>query len=200
MSRFVLLPIAALFAASCAGRVAPATHSLSPGLQLDLFDIRRVWVAGFVAHAHDDIDLSSETVRLLRQDLREWSRAQVVDAEPLMLDTQEQLHDSSYWRRLGEEYDAPLIVTGSLKLILAPPAIVERGRRTFYYARAGRVFEATAVLIDGSSGRILAERPLPSRMRYGSGNLASGLALYYEMMDQAMPDWLAAIGHASALR
>jgi hypothetical protein len=176
-----------------------ATHALPPKVQLDLIDVGRVWVAGFVAEVHDGFDLSNETVRLLRRDLRTWSRAQVINADPLLLKNRELLMDDVFWRRLGEEYDAPLIVTGTVRLRFAPPAIVQRGRHTYYYPRAGRVFEATAVVIDGRSGKIVSERDLPTQMRYGPGTESSGLGLYFEMMDRARAEWLEVIGRASGL-
>ena len=198
MSRLALVPVVACFAA-CAAHGVRTPHAVPPAVQLKLFDVDRIWVAGFVAEAHDDIDLSIETVRLLRRDLRTWSRAQVVTADPLQLDDRDLLMNEAFWRRLGEEYDVPLIVTGAVRLILAPPAILQRGRHTYYYPRAGRVFEATAVVIDGRSGKILSERQLPSQMKYGSGMESSGLGLYFEMMDRARTDWLTAIGNASQL-
>jgi len=169
-------------------------------VQLELSGVSRIWVAGFVADSRDEVDVNAETVRLLRADLRTWSRAQVIDAEPVVIDTENRLMDDVYWRRLAEEHGWPLIVTGSVKLLLAPPAIVQRGKTTVYLPTAGRVLESTVVLIDGYSGRILWRRGLPSRIRYGMGRFSSGLALYYEMMDLAMPDWLAAIGSVSSRR
>ena len=94
---------------------------------------------------------------------------------------------------LLEELGEPLIVTGSVKLFLAPTRLEQRGRRTMYFPRAGRVLEATVVLIDGRSGEVVSTTKLPSRMRYGTDRVASGLSLYLQMMDQAMPDWLQAI-------
>jgi hypothetical protein len=83
-------------------------------------------------------------------------------------------------------------VTGSVKLLIAPAAMVQRGRRTMYLP-TGRVLESTVVLIDGQSGEVLATRKLPSRMRYSEGAVASSMALFYQMMDDARADWLGAI-------
>ena len=113
----------------------------------------------------------------------------VVDAEPLTLDTEQRFSDMTYWRRLGEEHGSPLIVTGSVRLLLAPPALVQHGPRTVYIPTAGRVLEATVVLIDGRTGTAVSTQKLPSRMRYGLGRFSSGLSLYLQLMDRAMPDW-----------
>ncbi len=67
-----------------------------------------------------------------------------------------------------------------------------------YFPLAGRVLEATAVLIDGHSGEVVSRNKLPNRMRYALGRVGSPLMLYLQMMDQAMPDWSKAIAGTSA--
>jgi hypothetical protein len=192
----LLVSVLLLLTMACAPRVRVA-HAPTPEAQLRLAALPRIWVAGFVvarpSQRKPAFDLNTETVRLLRTQLRIWSTAQVVEAEPLVLDSEQRLSDVLYWRRLGEEHGWPLIVTGSLKLLIAPPKIEQRGRRTIYVPLAGRVLDATVVLIDGRTGDILSRHKLPSRMRYGLGRLGSPLWLYFEMMDQAMPDWFKAI-------
>jgi hypothetical protein len=192
----VSLSVLSLFTAACASRTVRVPHAPPPEVQLKLANLSRVWIAGFVStrapERRPEFDLNTETVRLVRTQLRTWSSAQVIEAEPLVLDT-ERLSDVTYWRRLAEEHGWPLIVTGSVKLYLAPPKIEQRGKRTMYFPLAGRVLEATVVLIDGRSGEVLSTNTLPSRMRYGLGRLSSPLWLYLRMMDQAMPDWFKAI-------
>jgi hypothetical protein len=140
--------------------------------------------------------VNAETVRLLRAQLRALSPGYVVEGAPVAIDSEQRLSDVSYWRRLGEERGAPLIVTGSVKVRFAPPAVVERGPRTFYIPTAGRVLEATVVLIDGRTGMAISTKKLPTRMRYGIGRSSSGLSLFLQLMDRAMPDWLGAIASA----
>jgi len=134
---------------------------------------------------------------LLRWQLRTWSSAQVVEAEPLAIDSEHRLSDVPYWRRLGEEHGQPLIITGSVKLHVAPARVVHSGVRTTYAYATGRVLDATVVVIDGHTGETLSAHALASRMRYGVGRFSSGLALYFAMMDVAMGDWLDTITAAS---
>jgi hypothetical protein len=184
--------VIAVLVAACGGRVARVPQAVPAYVQRGLSAVSHVWVAGFVTGGRQDIDLNAESVRLVRKDLRAWSGARVVEAEPLVLKDEDRFHDVDYWRQLGEEHGSPLIVTGSVKLLLAPAAAVQRGRRTLYLP-TGRVLEATVVLIDGRTGEVRAERKLPSRMKYSEGAVTSGLTLFYQMMDQARADWLAAI-------
>jgi hypothetical protein len=164
---------------------------------MKLADLSRVWVAGFATDRHPEFDVNTETVRLLRSELRTWSSAQVLEVEPLAIDSEQRLADVPYWRRLGVEHGQPLIITGSVKLRVAPARVVHRGVRTMYAYATGRVLDSTVVLIDGRTGERLSTHALASRMRYGVGRFSSGLALYLAMMKGSMPDWLESITAAS---
>ena len=190
------LIVVSVLVTACGGRVVRAPQAVPAYVQRGLASVSHVWVAGFVTGGRQDIDLNAESVRLVRKDLRAWTGARIVDAEPLVVRSEDTFQDVDYWRRLGEEHGWPLIVTGSVKLMLAPAQMVQRGKRTFYLP-TGRTLEATVVLIDGRTGEVRAERKLPSRMKYSEGVITSGLALFYQMMDQARSDWLAAISNTA---
>ena len=198
MARVLLVSVLSLLAASCGTHVVRDHASIPVEFQAKASKLPRVWVAGFATDKEPEFDLNLETVRLLRTQLRTWSSAQVIQADPLAIEEQ-RLSDAPYWRRLGEEHGNPLIITGKVRLLLAPPQIVQRGPRTVYVIKAGRILEATVVMIDGKTGNVLSARKLPSRMRYGIGRFASGLGLYFQMMDQAMADWFAAITDAAVI-
>ncbi len=197
MRRLLLLSLLSVLTAACLSPSVRVSNAPSPQVQKKLANLSRVWVAGFVTASTSEgkleFDLNSETVRLLRIQLRTWSSAHVLEGEPLAIDTKQQLSDVAYWRKQGEEHGRPLIVTGSVKLYLAPPKLEQRGKRMLSYPLAGRILEATAVLIDGHTGEVLSTHKLPDRMQYGVGRFGSPLLLYSQMMDQALPDWFAAI-------
>jgi hypothetical protein len=197
MYRLLFISLATISTAACAPRVVRLPNAPPPELQLKLSVLPRVWVAGFATERNREFDLNTETVRLLRAELRTWSSAQVLEVEPLAIDTEERLTDVPYWRRLGDEHGQPLIITGSVKLRIAPARVVHRGVRTMYAYATGRVLDATVVVIDGRTGGRLSTHALASRMRYGVGRFSSGLALYLAMMEGAMGDWLETITAAS---
>jgi hypothetical protein len=63
--------LAGLLAASCGGSGSveiPIQTPIAP--KLDITPFQRVYVAGFLAGANDDVDANMETVRLLRSQLR----------------------------------------------------------------------------------------------------------------------------------
>ena len=195
MIRAVLVGLSvAVLVSNCGPRVHRTRASLPADVQIGMARVDDVWVAGFIAQAgKDKVDYNVETVRLVRQDLRRVSRARVVEGEPLTLDNQAVFNDAAYWRRQAEDRRAGLVVTGIVRLLLAPAQLVQRGRRTFYLAQSGRTLDATVVVIDGRSGAVVARQTLPRRMRYANRDIASGLPLYFEMMEQSRQDWLRAI-------
>lgn len=197
MSRLLLVVFATVSTAACAPHVVRPTNAPPAGLQMKLVGLPRVWVAGFATDKNPEFDLNAETVRLLRSELRTWSSAPVLEVEPLAIDTEQRFGDVAYWRRLGDEHGRPLIITGSLKLRVAPARVVHRGVRTMYAYATGRVLDSTVVVIDGRTGERLSSQPLASRIRYGVGRFSSGLALYVAMMQGAMGDWLETITAAS---
>jgi hypothetical protein len=190
MKRF-LAASACLLVCSCSShRVAPTGPSTTAQLSLAH---TRVLVAGFITRGRPEIDINQEAVGILRDELRKTGAVTVIDAPPLVIDGEHQFGDRVFWQTLGEEHREPLIVTGTITLLLAPPEIVQRGPRASYYPMAGRVLEATVVTIDGRSGQVLSTDKLPTRMRYGFGRFSSGLRLFQQLMSLGMRDWFDAI-------
>jgi len=101
--------------------------------------------------------------------------------------------DAAYWRRQAEDRQARLVVTGVVRLLLAPAQLVQRGRRTAVLGQSGRTLDATVVVIDGRSGAVVTRQTLPPRTLYVNRDISSGLGLYLQMMDESRQDWLRAI-------
>jgi hypothetical protein len=180
----------------CVPRVVRVQQPLPTAVQLELASIPRVWIAGFVVDRPPDVDLNDEAVRVLRDELRS-ARILVLAGAPVTLAHEDVFSDDRLWRRLGEEHGFPLIVTGSIKLLLAPPRIVHRGRRDGYVHAGGRILRVKVVLVDGTTGRVVATQELPARWRYGIGRFSSDVSLYVDLLHQTMPDWLRAISVGS---
>src|SRR5687767_10990132 len=133
MVRAVLVGLSvALLASNCGPRVHRTKASLPADVQIRMARVDDVWVAGFVAGAGKDN----------------------VDAEPLTLASEDVFDDAAYWRRQAEDRQARLIVTGVVRLLLAPAQLVQRGRRTAVLGQSGRTLDATVVVIDGRSGAV----------------------------------------------
>ena len=138
--RFLSLAVSVVVAgAGCATMVEVPVETPVQS-KIDVSRFRRVLVAGFVTDlGESDVELGSETSRLLQNQLRSNSRLQVLEPDhpPLQdaleqtlekmgeggkytkqekeqykLETDRVLQDAEYWRKVGEEFQNPLIVTG----------------------------------------------------------------------------------------
>jgi hypothetical protein len=202
--------------------------------KIDTSPFQRVLVAGFAAGGSKDVDVNSETVRLLRSQLRTKSELKVIDSDvvslvdivdkmktdagqpPVVEKTEAQMSetdlekydaifaDVGYWKKLGEEYQAPLIVTGSIYFTdINKSGIVERpvetydarGNRTVvtqrqYMDRKGFAIAPKFVFIDGRTGTQLYTDSYREETLYSSTQNTPALSSYFELMDRLIPGFL----------
>src|SRR5258705_2476047 len=119
---FVTITVLSIAAAACtAPHIARPQSAPTADVQLKLATLPRVWVAGFATDWKPEFDLNTETVRLVRAHLRTWSSAQVIEAEPLPIDSERRFSHLPYRRRLGGKHRHPPLLTRSVKPPIAPP-------------------------------------------------------------------------------
>ena len=179
---------------------------------VDTFD--RILIAGFVAgHVSDrgrDLDINEETARLLRMTLRSKGGLDVIESQPLELrrtssagaDTQDAIFtDVPFWKRLGEEYREPLILTGAVVFKGAGSQYEERtmGRHTVRLWRPGFSLNLRLVFISGRTGEMLDSLSLGPVIGRASDARTSALALYFGLMDRLTPSVLAALGRQNSV-
>jgi len=115
--------------------------------------------------------------------------------------------DTEYWKRIGEEYQQPLIVTGTV--MFAPQArsgIVQRdqevydsfGRRRVvpvrtYMERKGFVLKPRFVFIDGRTGAVLHSENFREEVLYNANQTSPALSSYFELMDRLLPSFLSTL-------
>ncbi len=203
--------------------------------KLDVSRFRRILIAGFVTDLRDaDVDLSAETSRLLQNQLRSNTRIQVLepDRPPLQdaldnilarldeegsyvseekeqyaLEADRLLEDPEFWRKMGEEYQQPLIVTGRLGFqgqnrsgfqpeervvrdTAGSPRLV-RGNR--YAERKGFTLSAELYFIDSKTGELIHKERFTEEVLYGQRQRVSPLSSYFELMDRLLPNFLGVI-------
>ena len=203
--------------------------------KLDVSAFRRILIAGFVTDLEDsDVDLSAETSRLLQNQLRSNTRLQVLepDRPPLQealekalekigeggsynkeekeqyrLEADRILQDPEFWRKMGEEYQQPLIVAGKLdfesqnrsgfqpeervvRTGTGQPALV-RGNR--YMERKGFTLSADFFFIDSKTGETLHKERFSEEVLYSEDQRVSALSSYFELMDRLLPNFLGVI-------
>ena len=115
--------------------------------------------------------------------------------------------DVEYWKRIGEEYQQPLIVTGTV--MFAPQqrsGIVQRDQEVFdavgrrrvvptrtYQERKGFVLKPRFVFIDGRTGTVLHSENFREEVLYNASQATPALSSYFELMDRLIPSFLSTL-------
>ena len=112
--------------------------------------------------------------------------------------------DVSFWKKIGEEYQGPLIITGTVlfsPLATAGYVPVEReyfdqlGRRRViqsraYQERKGFTLQPKLIYIDGRTGATLYSETLREEVLYSAQTNTPALSSYFELMDKLIPSFL----------
>ena len=115
--------------------------------------------------------------------------------------------DAAFWKKLGEEYENPLIITGTIMFTPQEVARYENENRETYdqlgrrvvvpvrtfRERKGFVLEPKFVFIDGRTGATLYSETQRREVLYPLSQSTPALASYFELMDQLIPDFLGAL-------
>jgi hypothetical protein len=115
--------------------------------------------------------------------------------------------NTAYWKRIGEEYQNPLIVTGTVLFMTHSRAgYVTRdveeydgfGRRRVvpvrtYMERKGFILRPKFVFIDGRTGATMHQEGYREEVLYSSQNNTPALSSYFELMDRLVPNFLSAL-------
>lgn len=185
--------------AGCTGFYPVAVATRVPAA-LDMAPYSCVLVAGFVGAGVDDVDTSAETVRLLRSQLRAARSLTIVNAGEMPL-THTALGDAAFWRRVGEEYQDPLIVTGSIVLssqtrtadqLREREAFDAEGRRRVETIRTitdveTRTLTARLVYIDGRTGNAVHIDTFREETSHAATQSVPALSSYFELMARVVP-------------
>jgi hypothetical protein len=209
--------------------------------KLDVSSFQRVLIHGFLAGGSKDVDPNTETVRLLRSQLRSKSDLKVIDSDVVALvdevdkrkkaageapagdpaaaanpdepkiKTEKDLQayetifaDVDYWKKIGEEYQAPLIITGSILftdvqrnglVASSSEQIDQYGRRSVtsgqrYEDRKGYALVPKFIFIDGRTGVQLYSESFREETLYSATNNTPPLSSYFELIDRLLPGFL----------
>ena len=116
--------------------------------------------------------------------------------------------DADYWKRIGEEYQNPLIVTGTVMFTPhSTTGMVQRereiidslGRRRVepvreYIERKGFILLAKVIFIDGRTGAQLpASEVWREEKLYNQNDNTPALSAYFELMDEIIPRFLSTL-------
>ncbi len=115
--------------------------------------------------------------------------------------------DVAYWKKLGEEYQSPLIVTGTVLFTPHQQAgFVTTNREVYdsfgrrsvipvrtYMERKGFILEPRFIFIDGRTGATLYSEKFREEVLYNAQQNTPALSSYFELMDRLMPSFLSTL-------
>lgn len=201
--------------------------------RIDVGAFQRVLVAGFLNAGTQSIDANTETARLLRSQLRNRQELRVIDSdalalveemdrrldiEPPPLEEEEPrfpdaealarheaiFEDREFWLALGEEYQEPLIVTGTVVfnevtrsgIVARPQSVINaQGMEEYRTVREYRDMRGYAlsprfIFIDGRTGEQLHTESYHEEALYPATQNTPALSSYFELMDKVLPSFL----------
>lgn len=201
--------------------------------KIDVGAFQRILVAGFLNGGSQSIDANTETARLLRSQLRNRQEMRVIDADviPLLEEMDRRLgitppaqdtddprfqdekaldahaaifNDAEYWKKLGEEYQQPLIVTGTVifsevtrsGVVSRPQSFVDQqGIEQYRTVREysdlrGYALSPNFIFIDGRTGAQLYTEAYHEETLYPTSQNTPALSSYFELMDKVLPSFL----------
>ena len=115
--------------------------------------------------------------------------------------------NTSYWKQIGEEYQNPLIVTGTVLFVPQSRSgfvsrDVERydsvGRRQVlptrtFMERKGFILRPKFVFIDGRTGATIYSESYREEVLYSPQQATPALSSYFELMDRLVPNFLSTL-------
>ena len=115
--------------------------------------------------------------------------------------------NKEYWKKVGEQYQAPLIVTGSVVFVPHQRSgYVQKeqevydsfGRRSVvpvrtYMDRKGYILRPKFVFIDGRTGETLYSETFREEILYNAEQSTPALSSYFELMDRLLPSFLSTL-------
>jgi hypothetical protein len=115
--------------------------------------------------------------------------------------------NTAYWKRIGEEFQNPLIVTGTVLFTnRSTSGFVQRDQEIFdslgrrrvvpvrtYMERKGFVLRPKFVFIDGRTGATLYSESYREEILYNAQQNTPALSSYFELMDRLVPNFLSAL-------
>jgi hypothetical protein len=113
----------------------------------------------------------------------------------------------AYWRKIGEEYQNPLIVTGTVLFtahsrsgyVQTEQEVYDSlGRRRVvpvrsYQERKGFILRPKFVFIDGRTGATMYSESHREEILYSAQQNTPALSSYFELMDRILPEFLSAL-------
>ena len=191
----VLLPL--LIISPAAGDAIKVALKMPVPPKINTTGVKNILVASFIWKTNVDIDINREAVRALRSELRKTNKFNILDVPPPNLPEQsleDLLNNYQFWKHLGEEYDADLIVSGMISFNSSDksgfvnvdeisPITGQKVRTTRYADREEFKLELSLYFFKGLNGAFLYEDNYMDSSIY-EGKANDALQIFYDFNDR----------------
>jgi tetratricopeptide (TPR) repeat protein len=189
------------------GNPIKVTVSIPTPPRLDASGMKTLLVTSLLDDESELLDTGAEMVRFLRSEFRKNTELDVLDVVPAPAIPEQHLDalktNREFWRHLGSEYEADLIVSGIVTydrrdhsgfrdIDRVNPVTGHKTRRTEFVEQEQFGFEMDVLFLDGATGELLFhDRLRRSSVYQGSQN--DPITAFYELAETLTPDLLAAV-------
>ena len=163
---------------------------------------KSILVAGFLAEGEEKLNLSFETVKYIRTELRKNTPYKVIEEKPIEIPLariEELPLDTDFWKSLATQAKAELIMWGRVNYTSEPTAELQE---ITYRTPAGQTITATKLVemtnfkvelelyfSDGSSGELVYRDNYSQIIPY-KGRPSAELPIFFNLMNRMLPSIL----------
>ena len=172
---------------------------------LPLIDIAKEQSQGTPGNAPDDT--TSGAAPASRAANQTLALPQTIKEEKDLEPYERLFANTAYWKRIGEEFQNPLIVTGTVLFSSrSTSGFVQRDQETYdslgrrivrpvrtYMERKGFILRPKFVFIDGRTGATMYSESYREEILYNAQQNTPALSSYFELMDRLVPNFLSAL-------
>jgi hypothetical protein len=172
---------------------------------LQLIDVAKEQSAATPANSPDDT--TSGATPTLRPAAQTLALPKDIKDEKDLEPYERLFANTAYWKRIGEEFQNPLIVTGTVLFSSrSTSGFVQRDQETYdslgrrivrpvrqYMERKGFILRPKFVFIDGRTGATMYSESYREEILYNAQQNTPALSSYFELMDRLVPNFLSAL-------
>jgi hypothetical protein len=175
---------------------------------LPLLDVAKEQSEGTPGNAPDDVTSgATPSVRPVADKSNQLALPKDIKDEKDLEPYERLFANTAYWKRIGEEFQNPLIVTGTVLFAgRSTSGFVQRDEETYdavgrrivrpvrqYMERKGFILRPKFVFIDGRTGATMYSESYREEILYNAQQNTPALSSYFELMDRLVPNFLSAL-------
>ena len=174
---------------------------------LQLIDVAREQSGGTIPNSPDDVTSGTTPSPRLAPAPQTLALPKDIKDEKDLEPYERLFANTAYWKRIGEEFQNPLIVTGTVLFSSrSTSGFVQRDQETYdslgrrivrpvrtYMERKGFILRPKFVFIDGRTGATMYSESYREEILYNAQQNTPALSSYFELMDRLVPNFLSAL-------